>query len=670
VIVWASWAKRRSRRWGAVGIGALLNAALWYPTSTPDWGRALACAAVVVLLCSGLPHLHRGSRRPVRAVVGVTAAAIIVAGMLAALAMGLAYSSVQAGATSAKSALELARDGDGPAAQSDLAEARTEFEEASSRVSGPLTMPALLVPGLSQQIQAVQTMVDQGDHIASTADDLLTTTKYDQLQYDGRLDLQQVQQLAEPARRVDTTLADAAAATDDLGGTRLLPPLRSRIDEFSDDIAEARRDTALAADLLEVTPGLFGTEGDKRYLVIALASAELRGAGGFVGSYAELTSSNGDVDLTRSGPILDLINVWPPGVRDLHGPADYVERYGRLHPQDFLQDTTYSPHFPSSAAVISDLYGQSGGAAVDGVISVDPAGLASLISLTGPITVPGLSQPLTGENAAEILNRTLYTDVSEEQQNDILAEITRLTFSKLVDSSLPSPRTLGTTLSPAVRGGHIRLWSPEERAEAVFKTLGADGSLALPKGGDGFSVVQQNLGNNKLDAYLQRTVTYEPTVDAATGALTATMRIELTNAVPSLDLPPIVVGNRRAAPIGTNVASLSVFTRSVATAATIDGVEVQLGPGHEQGLNAWDTPAIQIPPGKTVVVEITLEGSLDLESGYGLTILPQPVANPDVFSATLTVANGTVGSDRSTSAVLLEARPLTAPTHLGAEVEQ
>ena len=65
----------------------------------------------------------------------------------------------------------------------------------------------------------------------------------------------------------------------------------------------ARRDASLATELLRVVPGLLGGDETRRYLVVFITPAELRGAGGFVGSYAELEAVDGDVDLVRSGRI-------------------------------------------------------------------------------------------------------------------------------------------------------------------------------------------------------------------------------------------------------------------------------------------------------------------------------------------------------------------------------
>jgi hypothetical protein len=58
--------------------------------------------------------------------------------------------------------------------------------------------------------------------------------------------------------------------------------------------------------------------------------------------------------------------------------------------------------------VIADLYPQSGGTPVDGVIAVDPEGLAAMMRLTGPITVPEWPVPITSANVSAITQNEAY----------------------------------------------------------------------------------------------------------------------------------------------------------------------------------------------------------------------------------------------------------------------
>lgn len=55
--------------------------------------------------------------------------------------------------------------------------------------------------------------------------------------------------------------------------------------------------------------------------MVFVTPAELRGSGGFIGSYAELSVADVTVDLVRSGSVKDLLTV-PAGDIELTGLED------------------------------------------------------------------------------------------------------------------------------------------------------------------------------------------------------------------------------------------------------------------------------------------------------------------------------------------------------------
>lgn len=657
ITAWAATRPHRNKVPGAA-IGALLaNAALWYTVDLhPALSSAFAVAGATVLVGSGFGHMRSRPRRYV-AVPIYGALALVVIGVIGTIAGGLmAASDLTSGTSAARRALTQVENGDTESARASLDSASEHLQRADS-VLGPATMAARYVPSLAQHVNALDVSLSESRAITGAADDLLASTDYDKLRYRGRIDVDQLQELAPGARNVNRVLTAASERLDQARSAWLIPPLRDKVDELATKVSEVSEASDLAGDVLEVAPGLFGGNGDRRYLVVFLTPAELRGGGGFVGSYAEMTAVDGRLDLARSGPIKELIYHGEFGDREITGPPDYIRRYGRFDPADYIQDVTYSPNFPSSAEVLAELYPQAGGERVDGVIGIDPAGLAAMLQLTGPVTVEGYDQILTADNAEELLLREQYKkfeaedpaggtapedgggfQIDDDKRKDFLAEATGATFEKLTSASLPSPSEVGRVLGPAARGRHLQVWSPLAPEQTLFERLDVESSLDIPEGHDGFEVAQHNAANNKLDAYLRREIDYTARLDPSSGQIRGTLRITMHNDVPLplSALPLSVWGNRSEAPGGTNVTWLSLFTPHRVTAATIDGMPVDLVAEREVGLNAYDTPFFQIPQGKSVTVEIQLAGEVDLSDGYQLDIFPQPVANPDELNVNVT----------------------------------
>ena len=641
ISVLATRTRRRSKETGAVVVGLLVNAIFWFPGIEPLLLTPLVgLGAVIVLINSGWRQLRGRQRLALSAslaLVGLFGILCVAATTWAAVS---ARGDVEVGTASARKALASVRRGDSAAARSSLADAQRHLTRADHAFAAATVAPSHLVPGLSQQLRAVQVSVQQALAISDAAD-ALVATDYDKLRYRGRLDLAQITALQQQSSEVQRVLTEADRNLAHISQGWLVSPLRTRVDGFSDEVSGARRDASLATELLRLVPGLLGGDETRRYLVVFITPAELRGAGGFVGSYAELEAVDGDVNLVRSGRIDDLLAAAEPGERAITGQSEYLARYGQFRPADFLQDTTYSPDWPTDAEVLAQLYPQSGGVAVDGVIAVDPTGLASLLELTGPVTVEGLGTPLSAKNAVSLLTRDQYLLLGDRaQRGDILAAATKATFEKLTSASLPTPRRLGAVLGPAARGRHLQLWSKTGQEQVLFKRLHADGHVAVPKGQDGLLIVNQNTGNNKIDAYLRREVHYDAAIDAQTGRLTAKVRIVLHNDVPQVPLPPAVADNTRGFPVGSNVGRVSIYTPQAIEAATVDGTKLVITPVRELGLNVWDTPLLAIPAGESLTIELELSGGVDLTKHYRFTYFPQPVANADVFSGRMEVRNG------------------------------
>lgn len=647
---------RRSRRLGAGVAGALTLAVLWFPSDgSPVLVHAVGIAVVAMLWWSGAAELRSRSRRVIGTGVVVAGLGVLVAIALAGYAALAARGEVEAGTRSAKQALAAIEQGDASGADQALARAQKHLSKARRTLGAPI-VPGRLVPGMAQQIDAVDVAVDQGLAVADAAREIVSID-YDSLRYNGRIDLDKVRSLQPGSTRVQRVLASADRTLGRTAAGPLLPQLRDRITELREEVERAHRSATVAAEVLQELPTMLGGNGAHRYLVVFLTPAELRGAGGFIGNYAELVATDGDVDLVRSGRINDLIEAVPPGIRTIDGPEDYVRRYARFTPEDYLQDVPYSPDWALDADVLAQLYPQSGGAPVNGVIAVDPAGLAALLKLTGPVALDGVEAQLSADNAVEFLTREQYLNYGDRAARaEILDEATRQTFTRLTESSLPAPRSLADALGPAARGRHLQAWSPDPGEQSLFELLGADGGIEVPAGEDGLALAQINHGNNKIDAYLSRTVTYQPTLDAETGDLTAVLTIALTNNLPAApeSLPDAVVGNTRGAPRGTSMSIYTVLTPHDVTSATVDGQPIEIYPDREAGLKTWETPVVSIPPDGTTIIRLELRGRLDLGPGYRFRYLRPPVANPDLFYLVPTVENGFLvidGRDATTATI-------------------
>ena len=625
--------RERLRLIGGVSAALAVQALLWQDHYLFQGASVLVgLAAIVPVLVSAHRRTRARGRRRNLVVAGATfgLASVAVAGF--AVAAALAAPHLREGAEEARAALVAARRGDTAEAEERLRRSSEAFRSARRYTGALWARPARLVPVVAQHAEAVQVATDQGVAMTEAGTSVARVGDYKDLKYEsGRIDLAQVRDLVEPLGRANEVLGSAQSQFVMLDRSWLVGPLDAQLGDLIGEVNRASDEASVAAQAVEVAPGLLGADGPRTYFVAFVNPAEERGGGGFLGNYGELTAVDGKLELTRSGPITELIGARRPGERKLDGPRDYVARYGKFAPADFFQDVTFSPHFPYTADVIGQLYPQSGGTQVDGVISLDPYALAALLEFTGPIDIAGYEEPLTTDNAAEVLLRDQYLTFAQENslRKDLLVEASEVAFDKLTSGDLPGPKRLVDVLGPMVKERRLQLAATKPAEQALFETIGADGALPSTNSGDVFMVAHQNFGNNKADAYLQRSVRYDADIDPETGDISSTATISLRNTAPAQGLPRTVIGNTRGKPPGTNVMILSVYSPLGLRSADLDGEDPGMVRSTEAGLQVY-TAEVDVPAASTRTLTVELEGGLDLSDGrYHLTVIPQPMVNPD-----------------------------------------
>ena len=592
----------------------------------------VALAATGPCLVTAVRTLSAPARRRVRwCAFGLIALAVVVS-IPAALAAYSAHSEVSSGIAQAEGALASIGNGGTESGTAQLRVANADFASAASRTDSWWTAGARLVPVVAQQRQAVATASTVARDVTAVAANQAAGIHYSQLRYsDGHFDLARVTALTGPINVVDSQLTGATAQLRTLQSGWLLQPVQSRLGQLDTQVTRAQASASLAAQLVKVAPSLLGGDGVHHYFVAFMTPAESRGLDGLIASYGELTADQGHLTLTRSGDISQLNSLLPPGGGHLTGPPDYLARYGAFVPQDRFQDLSYAPDLPTVSDVIQQLYPQAGGGPIDGVLTLDPYGLASLIALTGPIDVPGLGQ-LTSANAASELIKDQYATFAPSQQtqvHDYLQDALRIEFDQLTSGSLPGPHALSEALDAAVRQGRIGFWSFDKSDQPVLRRLGLAGAFPATNGHDVLAVTTQNAANNKVDTYLQRSISDAVNYDPANGAVTSKVTITLHNGASAL-LPSEVIGSFTGSglPPGTNRTWLTLYSPLGLHEATVGSLQQGVTDVAELGVHTY-SEYVDIPPGASVTLTFDLAGVTTPGTGYRLTVRNQPMVLAD-----------------------------------------
>ena len=657
----------------ATGIGVAVSFAPEDPERLPlSWARVVAVGLVTVGVFNlridhflGASAIVAGVVLLALAIIGIVCRPSPVRGRAAWVMVGslvlvvLAAAGMAFGALQAQDKLKLGnrlltdgfdqlRRGETDLAAETLAQAASDLHGAAAELGSRWTAGARFLPVVAQHRALATEIVGKASVSAAAAAAALTAADVDQLRLvNGTLDVAALGALAEPFAELDRAVQDLSAAFDTGGSPWLVGALRTELAKAQPDIDAARVQTTAIAALAARGPAMLGTQGQRRYLVAFTSPGTARGQGGLVDEYAEITVTDGKVEQTGSGRSDEIITELTAAAPvQLHAPDEYFERYGALgagsatKPIDpeFWSRVTMDPDTPTAADVLAQLYAAAGHGTVDGVIIIDPVGLAGLLEVAGPVDVTFGDPPQTEHIDADRLLQFLLFDqftLPDAERRVVDEAAAGAALHQFLTTSLPGPQQLGEALGPPATEGHIAWWARDADEQAVIQLIGMSARLPAPDGRDGLAIVSNNIAGNTIDAFLHRTVTYTADRDPATGEMNGDLVVTLRNTAPVTGYGAYVIGNSLGLPTGTNRTSLSIYSPLSAGAVSLDGTAVTTRASTELG---WNVTTIQVDlaPGQTRSIHMTLEGEVAGADGYQFLWRPQPLTNADTFDLAVT----------------------------------
>jgi len=601
--------------------------------------------AAVVKSVYGREPIAGFSARVKLAVLGAVAL-VLVLGVPAGIAALNARHSVDRARGLVQKALDAARAGDVPAARSRFAAAASAFDDARSALDNPLAGAGLALPVVGSNLRAARELANVGVGLARTGERTSASVDPDRIQVvDGTVPLAEVRRVTPNLARGSRELDRAVRRLDRIDRTFLVPPMGNALRKVDRQLSAASGEARDGVAAARLAPAIFGGDGPRHYFLAVQNGAELRATGGFVGNWGILSADGGKVHLDFIERIASLNP--PQGVvRQLNAPQEYVDRYGPFEPAQTWQNINMAPDFPTVARVMADQYRQATGGHVDGVLAVDPQGLAALLKLTGPVSVTGWPEPLTAQNVVKVTLNDAYVRFADDPgRADFLGDVAHAAVDRATAVRLGSPAKIARVLGAAAREGHIILAFERPDEEALARRLEVAGRVP-PVRSDSLLVTTQNAAANKLDYYLRRHVDYTLRLDPLDGRRDARVDgridVRLDNTGPDSGLPQVVIGPHDPRFVaGENRSYASVYTPLVATAATLEGHPQPVYGGTEVGRNVYSA-FLSVPArsSRTFAVNVTGSVHLDADGWYTLTFVRQPMVNPDDVTLSLKAPAG------------------------------
>lgn len=286
--------------------------------------------------------------------------------------------------------------------------------------------------------------------------------------------------------------------------------------------------------LATVLPDLMGLSGRRTYLIVAQNEDELRPTGGFISGAGLLHLNEGEVE-SLSFLSSDAVDDW------LNKPYD-------LPPQPFqdfmgmdiflFRDTNFWSDFPTSAEQMMESYSHGQEVELDGVIAVDQRFLSKLLEVTGPLNVPELAATLSSANVISEL-RAAWEPTDDEtdwiaNRKSFMGPLATALFQQLTSSpgSVDMVR-LARVMAEAAEQRHFQAYVRDPAVQNALVEAGWAGRQANEAGQDFLLVTDTNMGFNKVNASVERSLDYKVHLSEEKGGR-ATLTIEYSyNSEPS-----------------------------------------------------------------------------------------------------------------------------------------
>jgi hypothetical protein len=399
-----------------------------------------------------------------------------------------------------------------------------EFASAHREVGAPWLIPWRHIPVVGRQLQSVTDLSGAAEQLtglgASTLDKVQpllhapATTGAQRLEVLNRL------------APVISVMAGGVAKVN-LGPTAgLIKPLFDKRAVFATDLSKLDSGVVKANAAVK---GLLGVlQGRQTYLVFASNNAEMRAGSGTLLQVGSLSSDDGNFKLGNFHDTKALL--LPPHA--VHIAGDLAARWGWKGANADFRELDLSPQFQLNAPVAAEMWQAKTGQHVNGVISLDVAALAGLLSTTGPVNADGLT--LSGSNAEQYLLHDEYVGESGGYSPaNIRANLLRdQRLSAVLQASFDAFEhfkhlsALAKVLAGAADGRHVLMWSSSPQLEADWSAAGIAGQMQT----NDVLLAMDNIGANKLDPYLEINAKLSLQVQGSTTLVTVSAH--LVNSTP------------------------------------------------------------------------------------------------------------------------------------------
>jgi hypothetical protein len=266
---------------------------------------------------------------------------------------------------------------------------------------------------------------------------------------------------------------------------------------------------ASAKNFLDAFVPWLSEPGAHHLLVLLQNPSEIRPAGGFLGSYADITIASGTVTNVAVHDVADVDTTFKEKIIP---PVPLQLEVTNWRPAD----ANWFFDFPTSASETISFFDASGlyaasSTTFDAAIAVSPKVISDLLSITGPITAGSPTTTFTADNFLVQIQKIVQNGqaTSATYPKAVLRSLSSALFTDLASSTDDQKQQLFATALDWAAKKDVMVYFKDPSLESFAEAYGAGGDVyQLPQkfNGDYLAVVDANVTGGKSDIYVSSTV--------------------------------------------------------------------------------------------------------------------------------------------------------------------
>ncbi len=279
-------------------------------------------------------------------------------------------------------------------------------------------------------------------------------------------------------------------------------------------------------------------------LVLLENPSEMRPGGGFIGSYADVSISGGAITNVSVHDVADVDATFAPKIVP---PVPLQLEEAGFRPAD----GNWFFDFPTSASETLALFNESGLYAAnaassasgttptfDAVVAVTPQVLSDLLSVTGPITLPGAtlkngaqaaSTTFASSTLVEQIQKIVQAGQAQNAQNTktssgnptypkaVIAQLYGAMFQQIASSTIDEKAQIIADAQNWIANKDVMVYASDPDFQSFAESYGATGDqYQLPSNfnGDYLAIANADINSDKSERYVAQTISYDATINA------------------------------------------------------------------------------------------------------------------------------------------------------------